>query len=51
MTKFSDTTNLLSKGHDISDFDQIPESIPLYLTSAFNMGNLSDVERVYSEKG
>lgn len=44
-------TEYLYKGDRIEGMDLKPESIPCFLTTAFNMDDLHDVKRVYAEHG
>ena len=48
---FSEDTRLLYEGHHVNGMDISPEAFPLFMTTAFNMGNLDDVARTYDEKG
>lgn len=48
---FTEATQLLYEGEHINGCSLKPESIPLFLTTAFTMGNLTDVENTYNEKG
>lgn len=48
---FSQDTRILYEGHHIEGLDISPEAFPLFMTSAFNMGNLDDVEQTYEKKG
>lgn len=47
---FDEETRLLYEGHHVNGMDLAPEAFPLFMTSAFNMGNLDDVEKSYAEK-
>lgn len=47
---FSEETRLLYEGHHVDGMDLSPEAFPLFMTSAFNMGNLDDVENAYESK-
>ena len=48
--EFSEGTRLLYEGHHVKGMDIAPEAFPLFMTSAFTMGNLEDVENAYAEK-
>lgn len=48
---FEEETRLLYEGHHVNGMDISPEAFPLFLTSAFNMGNLDDVAATYEKKG
>lgn len=48
--EFSEETRLLYEGHNVKGMSLAPEAFPLFMTSAFTMGNLEDVERAYAEK-
>ena len=48
--EFSEATRLLYEGHNVNGMDISPEAFPLFMTSAFTMGNLEDVEAAYEEK-
>lgn len=48
---FSEDTRILYEGHHINGMNLAPEAFPLFMTSAFNMGNLDDVEHTYDTKG
>ncbi len=48
--EFSEGTRLLYEGHHVKGMDIAPEAFPLFMTSAFTMGNLEDVESAYEEK-
>ncbi len=47
---FTEATNILYQGEDRTQLLQ-PESSPIYLTTAFTMGDLEDVQQTYDEKG
>jgi len=49
--EFCEATQLLYEGRKIDGCSLAPESVPIFLTSAFNMGDLSDVQKTYDEKG
>lgn len=49
--EFSEATQLLYEGRAIDGCSLKPESVPIFLTSAFNMGDLSDVQQTYDDKG
>lgn len=51
MKNYSEATNLLYQGRKIPDCDLQPEGSALFLTSAFNLGNLDDVRHAYDTKG
>lgn len=44
-------TEYLYRGDRIPGMDLKPEVLPCFLTTAFNMDNLEDVQRVYAEHG
>ncbi len=48
--EFSEGTRLLYEGHQVKGMELAPEAFPLFMTSAFTMGNLEDVEKAYEEK-
>lgn len=48
---FSEDTRILYEGHHVNGMDLASEAFPLFMTSAFNMGNLDDVEHTYDTKG
>lgn len=48
---FNEETRLLYEGHNVNGMNISPEAFPLFMTSAFNLGNLSDVERAYAQEG
>lgn len=48
---FTEATQLLYEGEHINGCSLKPESFPLFLTTAFTMGNLADVQNTYDEKG
>ncbi len=48
---FSEDTRILYEGHNVRGMDLAPEALPLFMTSAFTMGNLEDVENAYATKG
>lgn len=48
---FSETTQLLYAGEKIDGCLLTPESIPVFLTTAFTMGDLEDVKNTYDKKG
>jgi len=48
---FSVETEYLYKGDHIKGMDLKPEVIPCFLTTAFNMDDLLDVQNVYASKG
>lgn len=47
---FSEDTRLLYEGHHVNGMDIAPEAFPLFMTSAFNLGNLDNVEKAYEDK-
>lgn len=49
--QFSEETRLLYEGDHIDGTSLAPEAFPIYLTSAFTMGNLDDVQKTYERKG
>lgn len=51
MKNYSEATNLLYQGRKIPDCSLQPEGYALFLTSAFNLGNLEDVRHTYDTKG
>lgn len=48
---FSEETRVLYEGHHVNGMDLAPEAFPLFMTSAFNMGNLDNVAHIYDVKG
>ncbi len=48
---FGEGTELLYAGDDIRGYSLRPESMPIFLTTAYTMGDLADVQRTYDEKG
>lgn len=48
---FSEATELLYEGQEIDGCGLAPESTPIFLTTAFTMGDLEDVQNTYDEKG
>lgn len=48
---FQEDTRLLYEGHDVNGMDLSPEAFPLFMTSAFNLGNLDNVRQTYDTKG
>ncbi|MBP2650556.1 MAG: metC1 [Firmicutes bacterium] len=48
---FSEATQLLYEGETLNGCSLKPESFPIFLTTAFTMGNLEDVQNTYDEKG
>ncbi len=48
---FSEATELLYQGDDIHGCSLKPEGLPIWLTSAFTMGDLEDVSNTYDTKG
>ena len=49
--EFSEATEILYKGKAVEGMDLSPEAIPLFMTSAFTMGDLDDVKSTYARKG
>ena len=47
---FSESTRLLYEGHHVNGMDISPEAFPLFMTTAFNLGNLESVEKAYENK-
>lgn len=47
---FQEDTRILYEGHHVNGMDISPEAFPLFMTSAFHMGNLDQVEQMYDEK-
>lgn len=47
---FSEATEILYQGEDYSQLLK-PEAAPIYVTTAFNMGDLDDVQKTYDQKG
>ena len=47
----TEATQLLYEGEQLNGCSLKPESLPLFLTTAFTMGNLADVQHTYAEKG
>lgn len=48
---FSEATQILYEGQNIDGCSITPESTPIFLTTAFTMGDLDDVQNTYDEKG
>lgn len=48
---FSEATQLLYEGDGINGCSLAPESMPIFLTTAFTMGDLDDVQNTYDTKG
>ncbi|SFR65502.1 trans-sulfuration enzyme family protein [Anaeromicropila populeti] len=48
---YSEATRILYEGHTIKGMSMSPEAFPLFNTTAFNMGDLNDVDKTYEEKG
>lgn len=48
---FKEATELLYRGDKAAGVTITPEAIPLFLTSAFTLGDLDDVQNTYDEKG
>lgn len=48
---FSESTRILYEGHNVKGMDLTPEAFPLFMTTAFTMGNLEDVAHTYDTKG
>lgn len=48
---FSEATQLLYEGEKIDGCSLTPESTPIFLTTAFTMGDLEDVQNTYDKKG
>lgn len=48
---FSEATQILYEGENIDGCSLAPESTPIFLTTAFTMGNLEDVQNTYDKKG
>jgi len=48
---FNEDTRLLYEGQHVNGMDISPEAFPLFMTTAFNMGNLDQVEHTYDTKG
>ncbi|MCH3964883.1 MAG: aminotransferase class I/II-fold pyridoxal phosphate-dependent enzyme [Clostridium sp.] len=49
--EFSEATRILYEGEKINGVSLRPESAPIFLTTAFSMGNLNDVQNTYDTKG
>ncbi len=49
--QFSEATGLLYEGETIKGNELKAESFPIFLTTAFTMGDLEDVQNTYDEKG
>jgi len=49
--QFSEATDLLYEGETIKGNELKAESFPIFLTTAFTMGDLEDVQNTYDEKG
>lgn len=48
--QYSEATRILYEGDDRYEGEQRPESFPIFLTTAFTMGNLADVQAAYDNK-
>lgn len=48
---FSEATQILYEGEKIDGCSLTPESTPIFLTTAFTMGDLQDVQDTYDKKG
>lgn len=48
---FSEATQILYEGEKIEGCSLTPESTPIFLTTAFTMGDLDDVQDTYDNKG
>lgn len=48
---FSEATRLLYEGEDINKQFLDPEAAPLFMTTAFILGDLKNVDKTYKEKG
>jgi cystathionine gamma-synthase len=48
--EFHEDTRILFEGKGVEGMDIAPEAFPLFMTSAFNLGNLHDVEKAYENK-
>ncbi len=48
--EFTEGTRILYEGHNVDGMDIAPEAFPLFMTSAFTMGNLEDVAEAYDKK-
>ena len=49
-TNFTEATEILYQGEDYSQILK-PEASPIYMTTAFTMGDLDDVQQTYDKKG
>ncbi len=49
--RFSEATELLYQGRKLDGCTLTPESPPIFMTTAFVLGDLDDVHRTYDEKG
>lgn len=49
--KFSEATELLYEGDKVEGYSYTPESVPIFLTTAFTMGDLENVQATYDRKG
>jgi len=49
--EFREETRLLYEGHNVNGMNISPEAFPLFMTSAFNLGDLDDVQNAYDTKG
>lgn len=49
--EYSMASELLYKGDSVKGMDLKPESIPCFLTTAFTMDSLTEVNKTYEEKG
>ncbi len=48
---FNEDTRILYEGHNVNGMNLSPEAFPLFMTTAFNMGNLENVAHTYDVKG
>lgn len=49
--QFTEYTEALYKGERVEGMDLMPEALPLFAATAFNQRTLSDVRKVYGDKG
>ena len=48
---FAESSESLYKGERLAGMELMPEALPMFATTAFNQPTLSDVRKVYNEKG
>lgn len=47
---FSENTRLLYEGRHVNGMEISPEAFPLFMSTAFNLGNLDSVKKAYEDK-